>query len=140
MSNKSLADYRFFLGKWFFQRKEKKNILLGISDLKLAKIIKPMFTTLGMGPNFSSTVIFISGNAFRQWLSDLLMIRTASNLIKIQLFIILLFCYRMKIWRQPIVGHVQTTFVISTSRNFTSQSKCSIQSHWRTFHFLNLAW
>jgi len=27
------------------------------------------------------------------------------NLIKIQLFIILSFCYRMKIWQRPIVGH-----------------------------------
>jgi len=37
------------------------------------------------------------------------------NLIKIQLFIILSFYYRMKIWQRPIMGHVQVTFIIKQS-------------------------
>jgi len=41
------------------------------------------------------------------------MLTDKSNLIKLQLFIILLF-YLMKIWHRPIGGHVQTTFVISS--------------------------
>jgi len=40
---------------------------------------------------------------------------TIYNLIKIQLFIILSFCYRMDIWQRPIVGHVQMTRIVSQS-------------------------
>jgi len=60
------------------------------------------------------------------------------NLNKIQLFIILSFYYRMKIWQRPIGGHVQTISVISISGNFTNQSKYSIQATFWAFHFLNL--
>jgi len=51
-------------------------------------------------------------------------------MIKIQLFIILSFYYRMKIWQRPTGGHVQTT-----SGNFTSQSKYSTQATFRAFDF-----
>jgi len=37
------------------------------------------------------------------------------NLIKMQLFIILSFYYRMKISQRPIVGHVQMTFIVNQS-------------------------
>jgi len=37
------------------------------------------------------------------------------NLFKIQLFIILLFFYHMKIWQRPVRGHVQMTFVVNQS-------------------------
>jgi len=38
-----------------------------------------------------------------------------SSLIKIQLFMILSFYYHMKIWQQPIVGHMQMTFIVNQS-------------------------
>jgi len=46
---------------------------------------------------------------------ETLLLKHFTNLTKIQLFIILPFYYRMKIWQRPIGGHVQTTFIISIS-------------------------
>jgi len=55
-------------------------------------------------------------------------------MIKIQLFIILSY----EDLTAAVVGHVQTTFVISISGDSISLSKWSIQATLRAFNFLNL--
>jgi len=52
------------------------------------------------------------------------------NLIKIQLFIILSFYYRMKIWQRPIVGHVQMNFIVNQSNLSLPDSEMESSQSW----------
>jgi len=62
------------------------------------------------------------------------------NLIKIHLFIILSFYYRMKIWQRHIVGHVQITFIVNQSNLILPDSESRKHSKVLVWNILIRCW